>query len=171
MGDYIDRGDNSRAVIDQLLAFNHDYNCIFLKGNHEWLFEQAKISRKIMQLWHRNGGDETLISYGSMAAITALHGPFFNALALYYETQAYIFVHAGIRPGIPLYQQAESDLLWIREDFLDAPVSTQKCVVHGHTPVRDVQIQNNKINVDTGAVYGGPLSAIVLPEKTVIQVS
>ena len=127
------------------------------------------MSTKRLHVWLKNGGDTTLLSYGSMANIFRKHSRFFFKLELYYETNDYIFVHAGVKPNVPLYQQHESDLLWIRDAFLSAPTGLSKCVVHGHSRVSHVQICSDKINVDTGAVYGGALSAIELPSCRVLQ--
>lgn len=169
LGDYIDRGAHSQLVISFLCELSTRTHCVFLKGNHEALLEQAAMSSKRLHVWLKNGGDTTLLSYGSMAAIWSQHTNFFNNLQLYYETDAYIFVHAGIKPNIPMHHQHDSDLLWIREEFLNQPTGIDKIVVHGHSRVTHVDIQSDKINVDTGAVYGGPLSAIALPSCQVIN--
>jgi serine/threonine protein phosphatase 1 len=169
LGDYIDRGPDSQAVVSFLCDLSTQAQCIFLKGNHEALLEQAAVSNRRLHVWLKNGGDTTLLSYGSMDNLWVQHAEFFKNMPLYHETDSYIFVHAGIKPNVPMYQQHESDLLWIRNEFLDQPTGLSKVVVHGHSRVNHVDIQSDKINIDTGAVYGGALSAIELPSQQVIQ--
>lgn len=169
LGDYIDRGADSQAVVSFLCDLSQYTQCLFLKGNHEALLEQARVSASRLKVWLKNGGGSTVLSYGSMDNIWRYHEQFFEKMPLYYETGDYIFVHAGIKPNIPMHQQQESDLLWIRDEFLLHPTGLSKCVVHGHSRVNQVTIQADKINIDTGAVYGGPLSAIELPSHRIIQ--
>lgn len=171
IGDYIDRGENSKLVIEFLIKLSESFQCIFLKGNHEWMLNRAFLSRKDLDLWLNNGGVETILNYGSMSNILPIHNDFFNSLKLYHETDDYIFVHAGLEPGIPIHLQHEETLLWIRDPFLNAPTGLDKIVIHGHSPILEpICFDGDKINIDTGAVYGGYLTAIQLPENIVFQV-
>jgi serine/threonine protein phosphatase 1 len=122
-------------------------------------------------LWIRNGGTESLRSWGVPPAIQqnawASHIPiahliFLRDLALQCRIGGYLFVHAGIRPGVPLRQQTRQDLLWIREPFLSSTEDHGVVVVHGHTPKRDPTVKPNRIGIDTGAVIGGALTCVVL---------
>lgn len=160
LGDYIDRGPHSREVVELLLSLRrHCPNCIFLKGNHEAMLLDYLAGRE-PSMFLRNGGDATLASYAAAGAveIPRSHRQFFHNLRLYHETSAFIFVHAGLRPGIPLTAQSELDLLWIRREFLDSSYDWGKTVVYGHTPRTTALLTPNRIALDTGAVYGGRLS-------------
>jgi serine/threonine protein phosphatase 1 len=118
-----------------------------------------------------NGGRQTIESYRRHtslpegAPLPETHLEFLRGLDLYYATDAYIFVHAGIRPNIPLEAQAEEDLLWIRNEFIHTSWTPEKCVVYGHTPTRSPKFHVNRIGIDTGAVYGGQLTCIKLPQQ------
>ncbi len=164
LGDYVDRGDGVKEVIDILLDLKKRYpdSVIFLKGNHEVMF--LNFLRGIdKKSYFVLGGNCTIRSYGGVDAIPRRHLAFFKSLDLYYDTEDYFFVHAGLRPGIPITQQIEDDFLWIRSRFFKSDYDWGKTIVFGHTPMSHPLIQYNKIGIDTGAVYGGELTAVELP--------
>ena len=168
MGDYVDRGPESKGVIDYLLTLQGRYT--FLMGNHERMFLDF-LQGKERFLFLYNGGEATLESYGGVGQIPAPHLAFLNRLNLYNETDDYLFVHAGIRPGIPLKEQDPKDLLWIREEFYAYPGRYPKTVVFGHTPMREVLMEEDRIGIDTACVYGNKLTCLILPSRQVIQAS
>lgn len=168
IGDYIDRGPDSKGVIDYLLTLRGRYT--FLMGNHERMFLDF-LQGKDRFLFLYNGGTETLESYGGVGKIPASHLDFLNCLLLYYETDEHLFVHGGIRPGIPIQEQDSKDLLWIREEFYAYPGRYPKTVVFGHTPMREVLMESDRIGIDTACVYGNKLTCLILPSRQVIQVS
>jgi len=184
LGDYVDRGPQSREVVDQLLKPLPGFEAVFLRGNHEDFLLQfikpAGVSA-YAAAWMLNGGDKTLASYGVRAVphiadaaflddtrraflevLPAEHLAFYQALRLTHRIGDYLFVHAGIRPGVPLEEQDENDLLWIRDEFLYSSADHGMVVVHGHTPVEAVEFRPNRINLDTGAIFGGRLTAVAL---------
>jgi serine/threonine protein phosphatase 1 len=168
IGDYIDRGPDARGVVEFLLGLPG--RPTFLLGNHErMLLEYLETGDP--SLWLANGGGVTLDSYGGdPRRIPPTHLAFFRSLRPYVEQEEYLFVHAGLRPGIPLAEQALEDLLWIREEFLAHPAPYAKTVVFGHTPLREVFLGRDRIGIDTGCVYGGKLTCLQLPGRTVVQV-
>src|SRR5574337_549574 len=168
LGDYVDRGPDSKGVIDYLLTLSGRYT--FLMGNHERMFLDF-LQGKERALFLYNGGAATLESYGGLRQIAATHLAFLDRFKPYYETQDYFFVHAGIRPEIPLQQQDERDLLWIREEFYAYSGRFPKTVVFGHTPMREVLMDEDRIGIDTACVYGNKLTCLILPSRDVIQVS
>jgi serine/threonine protein phosphatase 1 len=168
IGDYVDRGPDSKGVIDYLLTLQGRYT--FLMGNHERMFLDF-LQGKERALFLYNGGEATLESYGGVGNIPASHLAFLNRLVLYYETDDYLFVHGGIRPGIPIQDQDPKDLLWIREEFYAYPGRYAKTVVFGHTPMREVLMEEDRIGIDTACVYGNKLTCLILPSRQVIQVS
>lgn len=169
VGDYIDRGPRSKDVVSYLIELGdrHDH-VVFLKGNHEFLLERY-LKGTESHMFLANGGDATLDSYMKAGGgledqiIPADHRTFFDGLRHYYQTDDYIFVHAGLKPGTTLKRQKESDLLWIRDEFIYSDFDFGKQVVFGHTPFREPLILNNKIGIDTGAVYGNKLTCVELP--------
>ncbi len=174
LGDYIDRGPDPRGVIEKILELKEFYKdkIITLKGNHEWMFERFLKGIDI-DVFLYNGGGMTLKSYYNKEGYLEIpeeHLKFLRELKLYYETEDYIFVHAGLRPGKELKEQSEEDLLWIRESFYLSEYKFPKIVVFGHTPFPAPLILEDRIGIDTGCVYGGALTAIELPEKKIYQI-
>ncbi|HSB72871.1 MAG TPA: metallophosphoesterase family protein [Candidatus Methylomirabilis sp.] len=168
IGDYIDRGPHSREVVELLLGLPH--RCIFLLGNHEKMLLDY-LAGGDSDLYLLNGGLSTLESYGGDPAnIPQAHLSFFRSLRPMYDTPDYLFVHAGIRPLVPLEQQAVHDLVWIRQEFYQFVGRFPKPVVFGHTPMRHVLLAEDRIGIDTGCVYGGKLTCLRLPERAIIQV-
>lgn len=183
LGDYIDRGPDSARVIDILMHGLPDgYEAIFLKGNHEAMLLEALKETQAASFWIQNGGHETIASYASRKEllnsnpevdtddrmqIFAQHLPlehldFLTSLQHSYQCGDYFFAHAGVHPDRPLNEQKERDLMWIRDRFLFSEIDFGKIIVHGHTPVREVDTANNRIGIDTAAVYGGKLTAVML---------
>ena len=168
VGDYIDRGPRSREVVDYLLR--RPYRCVFLMGNHERMLLNF-LGGEDEDLYLHNGGQEALRSYGGDPEdIPASHLSFFQTLRPTYETPDYLFVHAGIRPMIPLAEQSIHDLIWIRHEFIRFIGTYPKPVIFGHTPLRQVLMVEDRIGIDTGCVYGGKLTCLKLPQREIIQV-
>jgi serine/threonine protein phosphatase 1 len=170
IGDYIDRGPNSIEVVDFLANLNkRQPGIIFLKGNHEDMLEKY-LNGTDRFTYLLNGGQRTLDSYlrkpvpSELYPIPPDHLKFYQSLKLYYETNEYIFVHAGLRPGVPLESQETEDLLWIRDRFIHTKYDFGKRVIFGHTPLAEPLVESNKIGIDTGAVYGNSLTCVQLPE-------
>lgn len=178
IGDYIDRGPNPKAVVDFVLEIKERLpRTVCLLGNHEQMFLNYYCDQRDEQLFMYNGGRSTVASYspagawiGEKPAIPEEHLQFFVSLPLYYETEDYLFVHAGLRPGISLQKQDREDLIWIRNEFILSGQNFGKLVVFGHTPFCNPLIEPNKIGIDTGAVYGGKLTCVELPEIKIYQV-
>jgi serine/threonine protein phosphatase 1 len=184
LGDYLDRGPSSCQVIDLMIKISDQVECVFLKGNHEEIALRCLTDASVFEQWLRLGGGETLRSYDvpllppspetiprmQSAFYSALSGPqltFFRNLENSIVCGDFFFVHAGVRPGIPLDDQKATDLLWIREPFLSSPADFGKIVVHGHSPVGDVDFRRNRINVDTGAFASQRLSCVAIDQDTV----
>lgn len=182
VGDYVDRGPDSRAVIDWLIerplpAFER----VHLRGNHEDWFERFLSDIAVGPSWLYCGGVETLASYGIRAApgadkmhllralqaelaaaLPASHRASLRGLERYRAIGGYLFVHAGVRPGVALEAQSPDDMLWIREEFLHARGDHGHVVVHGHTIANEVEVHENRIGIDTGAFATNVLSCLVL---------
>lgn len=185
LGDYIDRGPRSREVVDWLMGAptNADER-ICLLGNHEDMLLKALDDRDWMSNWLFNGGPETLLSYnvkaralggeaglievqnGFRAALPGAHLEFYAGLRRYVLIEPYLFVHAGIRPGRTLAEQDPEELIWIRGPFLESDDDFGFVVVHGHTPSNHPEVRPNRINIDTGAVFSGCLTCVVLEGDT-----
>ena len=174
VGDYIDRGPESRGVVDYVLRLQQKYpreHIICLKGNHEaMLLEFLQGVKRERFLF--NGGLHTVLDYwgDNWDSLKELllppeHEEFYRELRLYYETPEFIFVHGGLKPGVPLKEQQEDDLLWIRGEFIASPEDFGRLVIFGHTPFKQPLQMPNKIGIDTGAVYGNYLTCLKLPEK------
>jgi len=177
IGDYIDRGPKSREVVDFLVRLRQQGGeFVFLKGNHEKMLLDYYIQQKDQMLYVANGGAETIASYveggiGRKAfVLPEEHLEFFLSLALYHETEDYIFVHAGLKDGVPLNEQSEEELLWIREEFIYSAYDWNKRVIFGHTALEIPFVTPGKIGIDTGAVYGNKLTAVELPRMKFYQV-
>ena len=144
-------------------------NTVFLKGNHEEMLEKY-LSGEDRLTYLVNGGQQTLESYMDRSRtpdeplIPPTHLAFYKSLLLYYETEQYIFVHAGLKNKVPLEEQKPEDLLWIRNKFIESDYDFGKIVVFGHTPLQEPLMRPNKIGIDTGAVYGNKLTCIRLPD-------
>ena len=178
LGDYIDRGPDSQKVLDLLIKRSQRHETIFLKGNHEILFENFLQNPETIATWRRVGGIETLLSYGlrpsfkpdpaEQAALARqladvlppAHRRFFECLERSFVCGDFFFVHAGVRPGVALSQQSDEDLFWIRDKFLKSNEKFEKIIVHGHHPVTDVEFHSNRINIDTGAFATGRLGCL-----------
>ena len=171
LGDYIDRGPAADRVIARLLELRDARPCRFLRGNHEEMCLAALGGdRNIEKFWLLNGGLQTLESYQGRPP--ASHVAFLHETLDFVESPDYIFVHAGLQPGIPPEENTPETLRWIREPFLNTAYDWGRLVIHGHTPTwnRQPEIRPNRINIDTGAVYGGALTAVLLPEMEFISV-
>ena len=185
LGDYVDRGQDSRGVIDLLAVMKRDggEQVTALKGNHEEALLGFLADPSTGPAWAEHGGRETLKSYGVDAprrsddeagwaatrdafalALPEPHLIFLKNLQLFDIVGDYIFVHAGVRPGVPMEQQEEHDLLWIRQEFLSAPRASVGIVVHGHTPSAEPTLAPGRIGVDTGAYATGILTAVRLED-------
>jgi serine/threonine protein phosphatase 1 len=178
--DYVDRGPQSREVIDRLLRHPlPGFESVHLMGNHEDVMLRFLDDISLGPGWLRFGGMATLASYGidppdAFAAPGDLlraqeelrrglpreHLAFLRGLRLLYEEGDYAFVHAGVKPGVPLAAQRENDMLWIRDEFLDSEEPFGRIVVHGHTITDDPDVRANRIGIDTGAFLTGRLTAL-----------
>ena len=170
IGDYIDRGPHSVEVVDYLIHLKKRVpEVIFLKGNHEDMLDKF-ITGADRFTYLLNGGQQTLDSYltkpvqSEFFPIPPDHMEFFKSLRLFYETEEFIFVHAGLRPRVPLKSQNTEDLLWIRNKFVSTKYDFGKRVIFGHTPLKKPLVEPNKIGIDTGAVYGNALTCVQLPD-------
>lgn len=182
VGDYVDRGFESRAVLDHLIERPlPGFARVLLLGNHDLWLRAFLDGQAIDPAWLDYGGDATLASYGVgldrslpeaerlAAARTALlerfppaHRRLLDELEPAFEFGDYFLCHAGVRPGVPLEAQSDTDLLWIREPFLSFPGEFGKIVVHGHTPSEEPVVRRNRIGIDTGACWTGRLTCLVL---------
>ena len=186
LGDYIDRGEHSREVVENLLtppAFLP--HATMLRGNHEQTLLDCLTDPERLANWRNFGAVETLLSYGVDPALLrnrsdqgeaiaqlranmpAAHLAFMNELPLFTKVGGYFFCHAGVRPGMPLARQIAQDILWIRGEFLESDEDHGACVVHGHTPASAPEVRHNRINVDTGACMSGKLTCVILEGETV----
>lgn len=182
LGDYVDRGDDSAAVLDRLARVTvNDHRLVALMGNHDELMLRFLTDPvDAGPDWMRNGGDTTLRDYGISvpgtpgpdeladlgdalaAALPGDHRALLEGLRRSIQFGDFFFCHAGIRPGVPLDRQDPEDLIWIRKPFLTSKDDFGAVVIHGHTPVHEPEIRLNRIDIDTGAVYGGPLTTLAI---------
>lgn len=196
VGDLVDRGPDSRGVVEYLqagIAEGKDWTV--LKGNHDRMFsiflddpraQDPGLKPEYTWLHPRLGGAETLASYGvhapgdrpvlkvhadALAAIPAEHRTFLAGLPTWKQIGEVVFVHAGIRPGIPMEQQIEDDLVWIRGPFLTFERSFGPLIVHGHTAIDAPHHYGNRVNIDSSAAYGGPLTAVAIEGREVFHLT
>ena len=183
LGDYVDRGPSPNAVIDRLINQPlPGFEIIHLKGNHEDFLLRFYNNGEFGESWLMNGGGTTLQSYGVenaddtfnviwhlsefrnafRDALPAEHLEFLNSLLLHHREGDYLFVHAGLRPGVPIDQQTAQDQMWIRDDFLFSDTDFGAVVVHGHSPRPDPVVRDNRIGIDTMAYRSGCLTCVVL---------
>lgn len=186
LGDYTDRGPDSRAVIETLIqGRDAGRNWTFIKGNHDRMFEwflevpsrvDPYLFIDLSWLHEKLGGNTTLASYGvdfttrrrladvhaeALELVPTEHVDFLKSCVLSHETATHYFCHAGINPNVGLDQQSEHDLLWIREPFHNHTAAHPKLIVHGHTPIKRATHFGNRVDLDTGAGFGDPLTAAV----------
>ncbi|MDA8160267.1 MAG: metallophosphoesterase family protein [Desulfobacteraceae bacterium] len=176
LGDYIDRGPESRQVIDFILGLRGaGLRVIALMGNHEQMLLEFLTGRDDYG-YLQVGGAATLASYGCPPGLArgfslpAEHHRFLLELLPYWQDDFAIYVHAGLKPGCPLALQPKDWLLWAREEFLDADGEFGKRVIYGHTPFPQPRVEPWRIGIDTGAVYGWRLTCLILPEMAFVQV-
>lgn len=184
LGDYVDRGKDSKGVIGRLRALNWPgWKFVFLRGNHDQAVLDFLVDAKFYRAWRPFGAGETLSSYDVIPPrfdreaefekarqdftekLPPEHIEFLQNLELFYTQGDYYFCHAGVRPGIPLDEQVAQDLLWIRDDFLYHRKPFEKMVVHGHTPAPKPTKTPHRIGVDTGAHATHCLTAVALEGK------
>lgn len=183
LGDLVDRGPNSRGVVERAMRWQQERKVRCLAGNHEQMFLEALDKKQSLRHFIRFGGKETILSYGieksiyreaSMetlqelyrAAVPNEHVEFLEGFEKLIEIGGYIFVHAGIQPGVAAAEQKRKDLLWIREPFLSYAKPHSHVVIHGHTITDKVEDRGNRIGIDTGAYMTGRLTALVLEGTT-----
>jgi len=186
LGDLVDRGPDSAGVVERLMGGVPGCDLVVLRGNHETLMLEFLAGSSAATSWLSWGGLETLQSYGVdtaglsvtggdvevlrrrfRARVPQSHVAFLKSRPLSATFGDYFFVHAGARPGIPLDEQEEQDLIWIREEMHVSPYRFEKRIVHGHTPVAAPRIGRTQINLDTGACYGGTLTAMLFEDARV----
>jgi len=188
LGDYVDRGPDSRGVLDLLIARSKSHETVCLKGNHEvFLLEVLKDPARLQE-WRHYGGLLTLVSYGITPtmnpspeqqvelikglkrALPPEHLAFLLQLRSSFTCGDFFFVHAGVKPGVALDRQKDQDLLWIREEFLACEERFGKYIVHGHTPVGAPDIRPNRINIDTGAYATGNLTLLTIQGDSLLAI-
>jgi Calcineurin-like phosphoesterase len=185
LGDYIDRGPDSKTVIDLLAVRLVKNRAVCLRGNHEALMEDFLRDPAKLRPWLQVGGMQTLASYGVdprpraiepeidlqrrfWNALPRTHELFLQCLRYHFCCGDFLFVHAGIHPDVPIGQQDPHDLIWIRHEFLDSVQDHGSFVVHGHTPVPHPDIRHNRINIDTGAWRSGTLTCLAIEGTTMM---
>lgn len=182
LGDYVDRGPESFQVVEHLISHPLDgFESIHLKGNHEEFIIRFIEDGTMGTAWMMNGGSATLVSYEVSAfnlffgkpglrrarkrlaeTIPRDHLDFYHGLRLTHAEGDYLFVHAGLRPGVAIDDQKEGDMIWIRDAFLKAEGGFDKVVVHGHSIEPEPDIRAHRIGIDTGAYRSGRLTCLVL---------
>lgn len=196
LGDLVDRGPDCRGVVQYLMdGCAGGENWVVLKGNHDRMFSlflqdppasDPRLRAELSWLHPRIGGAATLVSYGvhapaarpvspvhaeARAAVPATHVAFLAGLPTWYRRGEAVFVHAGILPGVPMEQQSEDHLTWIRDAFLSDPRDHGALVVHGHTAIDAPTHYGNRLNIDSGAAYGGPLTAVVIEGRAAFHLT
>ena len=181
LGDYIDKGADSRGVLENLLNRTKIRDCITLRGNHEDMLLQVVERRASLSRWLALGGDATLKSYGIDEALwvtdglpeqlrtmlPAEHIHFLETMPYFYQEEGYIFVHAGLRPHRPLLHQMKEDLLWIRDEFLQHQGAFGGVVVHGHTAAMQPEFYKNRINLNIDSEHTGKLALLMIDDKNI----
>ena len=171
LGDYIDRGPHSYEVVEYVIGLKAGHPLtVCLMGNHEEMLLDylAGVDQMTYLL---NGGRHTIDNYLTHAdldgrqIVPPRHLAFFNSLEDYFETEDYIFVHAGLQPKVPLVDQKTRDMRWIRKPFINSRHDFGKQVVFGHTRLSKPLLMRNKIGIDTGVAYGGVLTCVQLPDQ------
>jgi serine/threonine protein phosphatase 1 len=184
LGDYVDRGPDSKGVISYLLRFveQNKHEVVFLKGNHEDMFlAYLGLPGQYGDMFLYNGGGATLASYGIanipargdaiLPLLPEAHLEFLRNLQPYYLADPFLCVHAGVHPLKSLQEQTETEMLWIRQEFISNRHRLPYTVIFGHTPQREILLDlPYKIGIDTGLVYGNKLSCIELDEKILFQI-
>jgi len=165
LGDYIDRGEDSKGVIDfiiELLSMSPNVQCLI--GNHESIF-LSYLEGEDEELFLLNGGGATLNSYrmNGETYIPLDHISFLKSLKVIIELDDYYIVHAGFKPGVEIQEQSLEDCLWIREPFIFSDYDFGKKIIFGHTPFYVPLLMDNKIGLDTGAVFGNRLTCLEIP--------
>jgi serine/threonine protein phosphatase 1 len=184
LGDYIDRGPDSKTVIDLLSVRLVKKHAVCLRGNHEALMEDFLRDPANLDPWLQLGGKQTLASYGVhlrsgpdaaidthrrfWRAFPRAHEMFLQCLRYSFCCGDFVFVHAGIRPGVAIARQHFHDLLWIRREFLDSLHDHGRYIVHGHTPVGHPDIRSNRMNIDTGAWRSGNLTCVAIEDAAIL---
>ncbi len=181
LGDLVDRGPDSAGVINRARTWGERRPVRYLQGNHEEMFLGGFTDEGVLRHFLRHGGRETLLSYpittdeymfATLEEVQAMmaervpadHIAFMQAMESLIRLDDYVFVHAGIRPGVALDEQKVSDLRWIRGEFIEDPAPRDFAVVHGHTITTDPQVSPTRIGIDTGAFASGRLTAIGLED-------
>jgi serine/threonine protein phosphatase 1 len=181
LGDYVDRGPDSKGVIDRLLSHPlPQFEVHYIRGNHEQSLLDFLADPNIYRFWKGYGAQETLMSYGVIpprfdhddalletqrrleVALPKEHLAFLQELPLSFSIGGYFFAHAGARPGLALGEQVAKDLMWVREEFIESDYDFGKMVVHGHTPTDAPVVRANRIGIDTGTYATGRLTSLVL---------
>jgi serine/threonine protein phosphatase 1 len=196
VGDLVDRGPDSAGVVDYLRRGSGGLaEWVVLKGNHDFLFtlflsdplaQDPGLRPDLNWLHAKLGGIQTLASYGvadagerplaevhaeALARVPANHRLFLGGLPMTHARHGKLFVHAGIRPGVPFGDQSPQDMMWIRKDFHDDRRDHGALIVHGHTVIQTAHHYGNRVNIDTGAAYGGPLTAVVIEGRDVWELT
>lgn len=164
MGDYIDRGPDSKGVVERVLKQKETHTCIYLIGSHEYAYLHSDKDEYYKYLFWNYGGPATVKSYGSFENIEKTHGEFFRNLRFYYLTDKYLFVHAGINPFYPLEEQDEVDMVYIRHKFIHSKHNLPQKIIFGHTEFEKPYIDEDKIGIDLGCgkYKNSPLCALIL---------
>ena len=196
IGDLVDRGPDSQGVIEYLQAgVASGENWVVLKGNHDRMFtgflsdvkyHDEGLRSDLSYLHYKIGGAATVASYGvknaadrrivsvhqeAIAAVPQAHRDFLESCPVLFNRGEVMFVHAGVRAGVPLDQQTETDLMWIRGAFLQSGQDYGPLIVHGHTAIDRPRNYGNRVNIDSGAAYGGPLSTVVIEGRDVFRLT
>ena len=174
LGDYVDRGPDSRGVVDYIVSLTEDYSRIScVLGNHEQMLLEY-LSGVNRDLYLANGGGATLRAYSGdkgyektlfLRELPKSHIAFYHSLKPYFELEDYYLIHAGFRPGVPMARQSKTDMIWIREPFISSTYDFGKKIVFGHTAFPEPLVMKNKIGIDTGAAYGRRLCCLELPSE------